>query len=147
MADSSANYDQVAKFSASPDEVANHGKRILSLADEAAHSILRITDSFNSLHVAWAGKTKEEAEDFGKRWTTVMTELFGTEKNPEKGVLNAMGGGVMAVAALFSVTERAITHSFGAFRNALAAPDKNGNSDTPPQDVTDVTSTAVTERW
>lgn len=147
MSEPSVNYDQVAEFSVAPDMIAEHGRQILNLADEAAHSIMRIVDSFKRVEVGWAGDTKKEVKDFNDRWAAVMTELFGTEKNPEKGILPAMAGGVQGVAGLFSATERAIVDSFGQFLGALSETGSDGDSDTPPPSITDATKTAVTEQW
>jgi uncharacterized protein YukE len=139
-------YDTVSKFFANPNDIVAHSKNIDGYCQNVADSITNINNAFKSLHVGWAGKTDQEAKDFVDRWNGVMTELFGTEKDPGKGILPGISGGLKGVAQIFGLTERAIETSFNSFRDSLTQGG-DGNSDTPPQSITDVTTTAVTEQW
>jgi hypothetical protein len=140
-----ADYDHVDSFHVYPDDLVTHGNSIKQHNQDIADSLLNIVNVLQDLHLGWAGKTSEEAKAFGDQWNAVAAELFGSDDHPENGVLNAIAGGVLTVADLFSKTEHALVDFFDKFAQALLAGD--GGSDTPPQSVTDPTTTAVTEQW
>jgi hypothetical protein len=146
MPDVHADYDRVDSFHVYPDDLVTHGNRIKDHNQTVADSLTNIVNTLSALHLGWAGKTSEEAKDFGDKWDRVAEELFGTKDHPEKGVLNAIAGGVLTVADLFSKTEHTLADFFNKFSQALTSGG-DGGSDTPPQSITDVTTTAVTEQW
>jgi uncharacterized protein YukE len=164
MPDVNADYDRVDSFHVYPDDLVTHGNNIKDHNQTVADSLTNIVNVLSDLHLGWAGKTSQEAKDFGDKWDAVAEELFGTKDHPEKGVLNAIAGGVLTVADLFSKTEHTLADFFDKFSQALTGGgsehtladlfDKlsqaltgGGGSDTPPQSITDVTTTAVTEQW
>jgi hypothetical protein len=73
----------------------------------------------------------------------VATELFGTKDHPEQGVLNAIVGGVLTVADLFSRTDHALFDFFDHFAQDLGGGGGGGDR----KNIDDVTTTAVTETW
>lgn len=158
---SDADYDHVDSFHVYPDDLVTHGHEIKHHNQTVADSLANIVHVLSDLHLGWAGKTSQEAKDFGDKWQAVAEELFGTKDDPEKGVLNTIAGRVLAVADLFSKTEHALADFFNKFSQDLMA----GNSSTSsadgaggdmdarpqvrrrPQNLTDATTTAVTEKW
>ncbi|MCO6004187.1 WXG100 family type VII secretion target [Actinoallomurus purpureus] len=143
------NYDAVDSFYVYPDELVTHGNNIKHNNQIVADSLSNIINTLRDLRLGWAGRTSDEAKDFGDRWNAVAEELFGTKEHPEKGVLNDIAAGVLIVAGLFSTTEHALADYFGKFYQALSGGSggDGGGSDGVPQSITDPTTTAVTEEW
>jgi hypothetical protein len=145
MAESLADYDSVQAFIVSPSDILAHARNIEADSQSISDSLGTIVDTLQSLNLGWAGKTAEEANDFGDRWTAVAQELFGTDANPEKGALNIVLDGVYIVASLFAGAEQGLKDFFNNMTTALAG-DGGGDSG-HPDGITDVTMTAVTETW
>jgi hypothetical protein len=140
-----SDYDHVESFHVYPDDLVTHGNNIKQHNQDIADPLLNIVNVLQDLHLGWAGKTSEEAKAFGDQWDRVAEEPFGTKEHPENGVLNAIAGGVLTVASLFAQTEHQLADFFDKFAQALLAD--GGGGDTPPQSVTDPTTTAVSEQW
>jgi uncharacterized protein YukE len=138
-----ADYDRCDSFYVAPDDLVKHGNNIKNHNQTVADSLTNIANTLGDLQLGWAGKTAEEAKAFGDQWNAVAEELFGTDDHPENGVLNAIAGGVLTVADLFSKTEHAIADYFDKFAQALMSPGDGSGSGHPVN--TDVTTTAVTE--
>ncbi|MDN3357277.1 hypothetical protein [Actinomadura sp. DC4] len=145
MPDSLADYDSVQTFIVSPRDILVHARNIESDSQVIADSLGVIVDALQSLNLGWAGKTAQEANDFGDRWTAVAKELFGTDDHPEDGALNIVLDGVYIVASLFAGAEQGLKDFFTDMTTALAG-DGGGDSGHPAS-ITDVTTTAVTETW
>jgi hypothetical protein len=143
MAQSLADYDNVQTFIVSPNDIVAQAKKIESDSQAIVDSLNVIVHTLQSLTLGWAGKTAQEAKDFGDRWTAVAEELFGTDDHPENGALNIVLAGVGIVASLFAGAEQGLKDFFVNMTMALAAPGDSG----PPTSITDVTTTAVTETW
>src|SRR3954447_8452951 len=143
MAQSLADYDNVLTFIVSPNDIVAQAKKIESDSQAIVDSLNVIVHTLQSLNLGWAGKTAQEAKDFGDRWTAVAEELFGTDDHPENGALNIVLAGVGIVASLFAGAEQGLKDFFVNMTMALAAPGDSG----PPTSITDVTTTAVTETW
>ncbi|MFB9835735.1 hypothetical protein [Actinoallomurus acaciae] len=146
MAESLADYDSVQTFIVSPRDILVHARNIEAYSQSIADSLGTIVDTLQGLNLGWAGKTAEEANDFGDRWTAVAKELFGTHDHPEKGALNIVLDGVYIVASLFAGAEQGLKDFFTNMTTALA--DTSGGGDSGhPDSITDPTVTAVTETW
>jgi hypothetical protein len=142
------NYDVVDSFYVYPDELVTHGNNIKDLGETVADSLLNIIHVLSDLQLGWAGRTADEAKEFGDRWNAVAAELFGAEGKPETGVLSAIVGGLLTVADLFSKTEHALVDYFDKFAQALGGGGAGGGeSDAPPQSITDPNTSAVSEQW
>jgi hypothetical protein len=144
MAESLADYDSVQVFLVSPNDILAHARNIEADSKSIATSLGTIADTLGELNLGWAGKTAEEAKDFGNRWTAVGKELFGTDDHPENGALNIVVDGVYIVASLFAGSEQALKDFFTNMTTALAEP---GGGDSGHTSITDVTTTAITETW
>lgn len=142
MAEATTDYDHVDSFHVAPDDLVTHGNNIKNHNQDIADSLTNIVNVLSALQLGWAGKTAEEAKDFGDKWDAVATELFGTKDHPEQGVLNTIVGGVLTVADLFSRTDNALFDFFNHF-----AEDLGGSGGGARENITDPTKTAVTETW
>jgi uncharacterized protein YukE len=141
-----ADYDVTSTFTVDPNALQQHAVNLKNYGQAVSDSLKRINDIWDGLKLGWMGKTADEAQDFINRWNAVMQELFGSEKHPEQGVLNAIAVGVATVAANMAFTEHTLFDSFRQFQHSLQG-DGSAPSDTPPASITDVTTTTVTEQW
>jgi uncharacterized protein YukE len=140
------NYDTgVSKVYVEPDTLGKIGNNLKQNAQDVASTINNIANTLSDLQLGWAGQTAQEAEDFGNRWTQVMTELFGTHDDPSKGVLNAIVVGLLTAQYGYSTTEQALVTMFNQFRDQLAQG--GGDTTTPPPNITDPNQTAVSETF
>jgi hypothetical protein len=146
MAKSLADYDSVQVFTVAPNDIVVHARIVEGHATSIAGSLSNIVTTLQDLNLGWAGKTAEEANDFGNRWTAVGKELFGTHDHPEDGALNIVVDGMYIVAALFAGAEQGLKDFFNHMLTAVMAPGGGGDAGHPAS-ITDVTVTAVTETW
>jgi uncharacterized protein YukE len=154
-----ADYDHIDTFNIDPDTLALHGNDLKDLSQAVADSVQRIAGTWKDLQLGWMGKTYDEASDFLDRWNSVMEELFGTKDEPKKGALNAIVTGVLTAATNFAQTEQMLFELFTQFEHDLAGTPLTDLQHTvghalggvfgepTPQSITEVTATAVTEKW
>ncbi|MDH6565084.1 hypothetical protein M2160_000105 [Streptomyces sp. SAI-117] len=139
MADSeTANYD-ISVIDMSPVGLNVTSRSLVELSKSVAEHISTINTTLYGLRVAWQGQAASDAEEVQNEWTRVMTELFGTEEDPSRGVLPALADGVGMAWGNFSVAEQGVTKIFTEFLTNLTA---TGSGD--PEEVTDTNRTAVT---
>lgn len=141
-----ADYDTVS-IHVEPDELTSIANRLDFAAADVSDSIGRINTQLTGLQLGWSGRTEQEATDFSNHWVHVMTELFGTEDHPEKGVLNAIVGGLRAAGGGYSKTEHALADMFRDFKKNMSTGGGGDTPTDPPKDITDTSETAITEDW
>ncbi|GAA4620328.1 hypothetical protein GCM10023196_003880 [Actinoallomurus vinaceus] len=151
MAVSDVDYDSVTTFYVNPHnnvpgDLVSHTNNIVASNQNIVDALSTINKTLSDLNLGWAGKTSQEAKDFGDRWNAVMKELFGTEDEPSIGALNLIATGLYTAAGTFAQAEHALMDFFGNFVNALWSS-TGGGSGGAPQSITDATMTAVTETW
>jgi hypothetical protein len=81
-------------------------------------------------------------------WTSVMTDLFGTQDNPQLGVVNVILGGLQQVCVGYSHTELQLVGVWQRFYDQLskaAASTSTGVPTSAPPNVIDPASSAVFE--
>jgi uncharacterized protein YukE len=145
MAQTNADYD-AANLYVDPDGLKTKADALLAQAENTAQSLENINNTLSALQLGWAGKTADEARDFGNRWEAVMKELFGSKDHPETGVLNAIVDGLLATRGNFSKTEDALVQLFTQFGNDLSSGDSTTPT-SPPPSINDLNLTAITETW
>jgi uncharacterized protein YukE len=146
MADNDkADYD-TSVIAVSPLNMQTTGGQLSKLAQDVADSLTTINTQLASLKVAWQGKSAADADEVAQDWLRVITELFGTEEEPSKGVLPALADGVHMSWANFSGTEDGIRKLFADFHTALSGSGSGDGEDSKdtPKEVTDTNQTAVT---
>lgn len=167
MAQTNTDYN-AAKLYVDPDGLKTKADALLAQAENIADSLANINNILSALQLGWAGKTADEARDFGNRWEAVMKELFGSKDNPKKGVMNAIVDGLLATRGNFSKTEDALVQLFKQFGRDLDLDLPSGNSaadaldqigkalknlggnktpTSPPPSINDTDLTAITETW
>lgn len=139
------DYDSVGDFYVYPADIKNDGDTLEHLANTVVQSLTNISNTLNDLKLGWAGKTSQEAQEFGDRWLRVANELFGTDDHPEYGVINVILNGVLDVADMFAKTEGGIMAYFDAFKQALDTSHSGGPSQ--HSNIVDPDVSAVTEQW
>lgn len=141
-----ADYDTVS-LSVEPDKLKTIADNLTADAKDVSASVLNIANTLSDLQLGWNGQSAQEADDFSKQWEAVMTELFGTDNDPSKGVLNAIVDGLLTARGGFSKTEQALVQMFSKFKEQLQA---GGSGDTPtsaPPSMNDTNMTAITETF
>ena len=140
------NYN-TSSFSINPDEVKKRADEILVLAKDIVDSLNNINDTLSALKMGWAGATADEAQDFGNRWNSVMTELFGDKDHPEKGVLNVIVGGLDAVRWNYAWCEDGVFQMFHKWGLDMMEGSSGGTPTTPPPSMNNTDLSAITETW
>jgi len=143
MAGGPVDYDLV-KLDIAPKEIGETSLALRRHAQDVADSIDRISAIVNALVLdGWQGASEQEAKDFGNRWLSVMTSLFGSKDHPKDGVLNALLDGVDIAAENFGKAESGVVEVFKNFAASLAGAGE-GHSNGPPHDQLDPNKTAIT---
>src|ERR1700759_5537749 len=75
---------------AGPLGIQNTAKQIVGLVTDILNDLQDVYNALDQLNLSWYGKSQQEANSFNQRWKTAIATLFGTTKNPEKGVLNQL---------------------------------------------------------
>ncbi|MFF4652823.1 WXG100 family type VII secretion target [Streptomyces sp. NPDC001380] len=129
MPDIAPDYDS-ATLNIDPAALDTAAQKLIEHAGNIVGSLNRISSSFAELQFQWAGDTAEQVQALNSWWDSVMRDLFGTEENPDQGVLNVMAAGVKAAAVGFSQTEVEIQQMFVKFAEGLAAAGQEPTPDT-----------------
>jgi uncharacterized protein YukE len=85
---------------------------VMDKVDELVNALDTIAKTLENLEISWAGDAKNEAQALLDRWTQVSDAIFGTKKNPEKGVLARLAGGVQNAAFSYNQTETIVEGSW-----------------------------------
>ncbi|MFI8527551.1 WXG100 family type VII secretion target [Promicromonospora sukumoe] len=148
MSSPSVDYDAVESFSVDPNGLVASARKIKDHTETIIDSLLSIENTLDQLSLGWAGRTADEARDFGRRWQAISWDLFGTEEAPERGVLAVIASGVGTVGDLFAKTEHSLVEFFDTFGQGLVGGGAEGESSFGPRDdITDIRTTAVTQDW
>jgi hypothetical protein len=91
-----------------------------------ADSVVRINGIWQALEVGWAGVTADEALDFSNRWNGTMMRLFGTEDDPQSGVLPKISYGLAVASINYASAEDQVIKMFSGYG-------ESGDGDTSDQ--------------
>ena len=157
MSDSGETDYDTSTINVSPLGMSATVKSLTDLSQNVADSLGVINTQLAGLRVAWEGKAASDAEVVNKQWMAVMTDLFGTEEDPSKGVLSALAGGLDRASANFSKAERGVASIFKEFHDGLqpegggegggSKSDEDAYPTDQPDDQTDTNNTAVTLKF
>ncbi|MER7413358.1 MULTISPECIES: WXG100 family type VII secretion target [Streptomyces] len=142
----SVDYD-TSVINVSPSGMKASAETLHTYSESVATGLKNIKTQLDSLQIAWQGDSAKAAEEVSNEWIRVISGLFGTEDEPDKGVLNALANGVSSAASNFTNAESGVTKAFNQFRSELSGGGDGGDEDpkdTPPEEVTDTNKTAVT---
>jgi len=142
-----ADYD-AATLSVDPETMNNYINVLTSQAEDVGNLLESVNSTLSALQLGWAGTTADEVQQINDSWTTVMTELFGTQDNPQEGVINVILGGLLQVAAGYSQTEQALAQMWQQFYNQLLSASQSPPASTPssaPANINNPNDSAVIE--
>lgn len=113
--------------------------------EELGDAMDAIATAMDSLELNWAGEAKNEAVRLIERWQMSAESLFGTKKEPTKGVLIRAVNGVQNAAFAYNESEALVTKSWEDFRQVLETllagrePSAgDGGQDPEPKPITEV---------
>lgn len=89
-----------------------------------------ISTSLNSIKLNWAGDSAREMTAILDRWAACATALFGTEKNPEQGVLSRIAEGLAAAVTNYARTDELVGQLWKEYVDLLNSL-LNGGGETP----------------
>ncbi|MER5794216.1 WXG100 family type VII secretion target [Streptomyces sp. NPDC001980] len=127
-------------LTAACDQVSSAGQNISdALAD--------IMNSLSELRLSWTGDAADVADEFNTRWTTVTEQLYGTQADSSKGVLNILTAGIGKAAQNYANGEGAVKAMFWNFHNGIVLA-KSGSTDSgSPTDTVDQPSGVQNENY
>lgn len=139
------NYD-VVKMSVSPIDLYNTAGQVKSILDDVSSQLDHISGAFQSLQLDWTGDSSSLAQEYNDRITTASDALFGTAKDPGKGVFNRVLAGMMGASQNYDQIEQWVASALNQFANPSATKDASGSAGNPPPAPTPQT-TAIAETW
>jgi hypothetical protein len=109
-----------------------------------------INKTLNDLHLGWDGASATEAKDFANKWQAAMIGMFGTGKDPKKGVMNQVIIALKSAVGNYSNAESNVVMLFMNFDASLISGSLTPTPDTTPlpsgpSGTFDMSSTAITE--
>jgi hypothetical protein len=116
-----ANWD-MARVSVDPLSLNTAASTVNSMITTISEELNAVTDQMNRLLVSWTGDSTsaaKEAEDFNNDWNALWTRLFGTQDDPEKGILNRFANGIGTAALAYSRGERGVSDTWARWQAAL----------------------------
>jgi hypothetical protein len=114
---------------------------LMTQVDDLVSALDTIAKTLENLEISWAGDEKNEAVKLLDRFSDVSASVFGTKKDPEKGVLARIAGGLQNAAYSYNQTETVVKDSWdkllGDLKTILQgdtpSTDGSGSGDqTPP---------------
>jgi uncharacterized protein YukE len=85
----------------------------------------------NALKLSWTGDSATVMDDYNARWLKAVTDLYGTELNPDTGILNVLTSGIAQAVENYNVCEQNVADMFNQFETALT---KGTSGDGTPVD-------------
>lgn len=139
------NYDAV-KMSISPTDLYNTAQQIKKILDDVSSQLDHISNSFQSLQLSWVGSSSSLAQEYNDRIDAASDALFGTAKDPSKGVFNRVLAGMLGASQNYDQTEQWVATALNQFANPSATKDTSGPLGEPGATPTPQT-TAIVETW
>jgi hypothetical protein len=142
-----ANYDAVT-MSVEPSTLNFAADSIEDATNSIISALNTIGNTLSRLQLSWNGDAASEADDFANQWMSAMTGLFGSDTNPQSGVINQVIIALLTATGNYSSSEESITTMFNQLASAISAGSGDG-SDTAPipagTDTPDASLSAVAE--
>lgn len=142
-----ANYDAVT-MSVEPGPLNYAADSIGDATNSIISALNSIGNALSGLRLSWNGDASSEATDFADQWLSAMTGLFGSDSNPQSGVINQVIIALLTAAGNYSSSEESLTSMFTQLASSISAGPNDG-SDTAPipagTDTPDASLSAVAE--
>ena len=115
---------------------------IVQKIDDLTNALEIIAKTLEGLELGWAGEAKNEAQRLLDRWSDVSGAIFGTKKDPDKGVVARLAGGLVNATFSYNQTENLVESSWAKLRDDLTmilagsqhsgGDGSGGDAQTPP---------------
>jgi uncharacterized protein YukE len=127
-------YD-TAKFSIDPQTVNAAAKKITSLSEDVANQIGNINEAISDLQLSWTGGAADIAAQVNTEWQNAVTALFGTQQDPDKGILPSVADGLTDAAQNYISADIWVSTAFENLGNNLLSAQSGSSAGSGPQSV------------
>ncbi|MEU2620655.1 WXG100 family type VII secretion target [Streptomyces sp. NPDC007157] len=134
-------------LSVDPNSLTAACDQVSSAGQNISDALADIMNSLSELRLSWTGDAADVANDFNTRWTTVTEQLYGTQAEPSKGVLNILTSGIAKAAQNYANCEGAIKAMFEQFHTGIVQAGSGSASSGSPTDVVDQPSGAPDKNY
>jgi hypothetical protein len=123
------------------------------LTNDIVNHMESIINTLDNLNLSWVGQSQKLENTYNQEWQTAVSSLFGTSKDPEKGVLIQVASALASAAANYAAAEYAGECAYLQFVAGLASgstsspPPATSITNPPGQIVTAITETYGSLRW
>ncbi|MER7186446.1 WXG100 family type VII secretion target [Streptomyces hyaluromycini] len=121
--------------------------QVNSAGQNISDALADIMNSLSDLRLSWTGDAADVADDFNTRWTAVTEQLYGTQAEPSKGVLNVLTAGIGKAAQNYANCEGAIKTMFLNFHTGIVQAGNGSASSGSPTDTVDQPSGAPDQNY
>jgi uncharacterized protein YukE len=136
------------KITVSPTVLSESYTNINNLLNQIVDQLNTIMTTMENLQLSWVGQSSSLANQFTQQWNQAAKSLFGTQNNPEEGVLNRVAEGLQEASSNYCLVEQWAQSSFGQLVSGLSS--SNSSSSDNPQSVVNSPGnfvTAITETF
>jgi hypothetical protein len=122
-----SNYDDSGiKISVDPNSLYQYAisdipKHIQAIAD-SINRIDQVWNHLNDAKVGWVGRSASEAQAFNSKWARAIRGLFGTDADPNSGVLPKIALAVATASMNYAMAEDTIITNLQQYIDGLNTP-------------------------
>jgi uncharacterized protein YukE len=134
----------------SPQQIQDTSNKLKSLTKDIVNHMENILNTLDGLNLSWVGQAQQLENSYNQAWQAATATLFGTSKDPGKGVLVRLASALATAAANYASAEFS---GEGAYLQFIMSVGSGGGSSSPPP-ATSVTNppggqivTAITETY
>jgi uncharacterized protein YukE len=135
----------------SPQQIQDTSNKLKSLTKDIVNHMENILNTLDGLNLSWVGQAQQLENTYNQEWQAAVSTLFGTAKDPGKGVLVQLASALATAAANYATAEFSGADAYLQFVVALTS---GGGSSSSPPPATPVTNppggqivTAITETY
>jgi hypothetical protein len=110
-----------------------------------ADALNKITDTLSNLNQGWDSASQQDAQDINDRWQASWTAMFGTDKEPELGIINRIGNGIESAASNYDLAETSLTQLYQTYQQmvmdlleGITPAASGGGADSGPPPIVEV---------
>jgi uncharacterized protein YukE len=147
MAGAPESYNTVT-ITVSPDTLNATSTAVQGLVQDIMNQMNNAMNTLSNLQLSWTGPSASAANTFTQDWNSAAQTLFGTQQDPNTGVLNRLVAGLAAAAVNYSEVEQLTQSNFNKLVSLLGGSASSA-SGTPTSVVNSSgsISTAITETF
>jgi hypothetical protein len=115
-------------------------------ADMLADALQKIGDTLSNLNQDWAGPSQQDQQDINDRWNAAGVSMFGTQSQPELGIVNRIGAGIESAASNYDLAETVLVQLYQTYTQSIMdllqgvtpPPDSGDSADAGLPPITEV---------